>query len=346
MSRSTTLKDVAEAAGVSISTTSRALADNPAISEETRRRIKKLAKQLNYRPNAQARALRKSKTNTIGVAVPSLINPYYAEMATSIQQEAAARGFATIIANTNENPDELRRSLQVLHNQRVDGMIIVPNEGTEDLVEELHTSGVPVVAVDRELAIDGLICVVSDPSRGMNAAVKHLAEHGHTPIGYLSGPMSTSTGRKRLEAFHEACAEAGLPEQPVYVGGYRQSEGRMGATELLGQGVKALLAGDSMMTIGAIEACEARGIEIGVDIAVIGFDNYPLFELLPKPITIIDQDVAAMAIRALDLVRQQIEEPNRQRLDSTVKGKISTPTQLIVRASSDFDAPATAGGAR
>lgn len=325
--RRPTLKDVAEAAEVAVSTASRALADNPAVAARTRARIQRIAAGMGYRPNEQARALRRARTNTIGVIVPSLINHYFATLVTGIQEGAAAAGLTTVIANTRENADALATSLQVLADQRVDGVICVPHEECAAQIVALHDGGLPIVLIDRAISAGDVPTVVSDPEPGMHDAVRLLAEIDALPVGYLSGPTSTSTGRLRLETFRAACAAAGLPEQPVYLGGYDHERGRAGAADLLGRGVKALFAGDSMMTVGVIEECHRRGLVIGEDVAVIGFDRHPVFELQPRPITVIDQDVDAMADIALQTLLAAVDgrPPETTRMH--------TPTTLIERQS-------------
>ena len=325
--RRPTLKDVAEAAGVAVSTASRALADNPAVAARTRARIQNIAAGMEYRPNEQARALRRARTNTIGVIVPSLVNHYFATLVTGIQEGAAAAGLTTVIANTREDADSLAASLQVLAGQRVDGVICVPHEDCTDQILALHDAGLPIVLIDREIPSGQVPTVVSDPERGMHDAVRLLAENDALPIGYLSGPTTTSTGRQRLETFRTACTAAGLPEQPVYLGGYEQERGRAGAADLLDRGVTALFAGDSMMTIGVIEECHRRGLAIGEDVAVIGFDRHPVFELQPRPITVIDQDVDAMAALALQTLLAGIDG------QPTTNTRMHTPTTLIKRQS-------------
>ncbi|MDR7328327.1 transcriptional regulator UriR [Corynebacterium guangdongense] len=322
-----TLKDVARAAGVSVSTASRALAENPAVATDTRRRIQKLAAELGYRPNAQARALQSSRSNTIGVLVPSLINHYFATMVTALQDAATDDGMATLITNSNESAPMMATSLDFLANHGVDGIICVPDEACADQLDHLHRQGMPLVLIDRELPGSDIPTVTSDPERGMVNAVGLLARHGQTPIGYLSGPMTTSTGRCRLETFRYACTEAGLEEQPVFLGGYEQSQGFEGANALLAQGVRSLFAGDSMMTIGVIEACHRAGLVIGEDVSVIGFDTQPMFTLQPRPLTVIDQHVGSMAREAFAVLNQLIAGK------APPEKHIRIPTTLIERQS-------------
>ena len=318
-----TLKDVAHRAGVSIATASRALADNPAVAVATRTRIQSLATEMGYLPNAQARALQSSRSNTIGIVVPSLINRYFATMVTAVQNSASDTGLATIITNTDENPDTMAASLNFLAGHGVDGIICVPDEACAEQLHQLHQQGMPLVFLDRELPGSPIPTVISDPQPGMDAAVSLLVSHNALPIGYLSGPMSTSTGRARLDAFHLACHNHNLEPQLVFHGGFEQEKGFEGATHLLEHGARTLFAGDTMMTIGVLEACHRAGLSIGEDISVIGFDSQPMFALQPRPLTVIDQQVESMARQAFTVLHGLLagQPPTRTHL--------VTPTILI-----------------
>lgn len=355
-----TLKDVARAADVSVSTASRALSGSDRISQATRDLVAQAAAEIGYRPNIQARALRMSRSTTIAVVVPSLVNHYFAAMVTAIQEHAATRGITTIVAATNESAEEHSKALDALTDQRVAGIICVPHEDCAAQIRALAAGGTPVVLVDRTLpdpapptsdtaedaasasrpgpqATPAIPTVTSDPRPGMTAALELLADAGSLPVGYLSGPMSTSTGRERLEVFTSAAAGLGLDTSHVFRGGYEQELGRRGAEELIDQGVAALFAGDSMMTVGVIEACHRRDLEIGVDIAVIGFDNQPLFDLQPRPITVIDQDVRRMALTALQILADLVNgAPGDATTETDHTGRpahIRVPTRLITRRS-------------
>jgi len=215
----TTLKHVAAAAGVSISTASRALAGNPAISVATRTRVKQAAEQLNYRPNAQARALRNARSNAIGLVIPSLDNSYFAAMAAAIEQEANAHGFATMITSCGEDPARLERALDALTQRQVDGIITVPLDGAEEAIDQAHSHR-PLLLIDRTLG--EFPAVISDPSPGMHRAIAQLKDKGHTSIGYLSGPQETSTGRQRLAVFTEAARDLNIH---IHHGSFRHRGG-------------------------------------------------------------------------------------------------------------------------
>ncbi|MDO5075761.1 LacI family DNA-binding transcriptional regulator [Corynebacterium sp.] len=321
--RTPTLKDVAADAGLSVSTVSRALAGHPAISSRTKKIVREAADRLQYRPNAQARALRQSRTNTIGLVIPHLTNPYFAELAAAVQQTALEAGLYTLLGNSDDDPEQLARVVQIMRDQRVDGIIAVPHAGSERCLAELDAA---LVLVDRELPDVPATSVSTDPSGGIAAAVELLVGRGYASIGYLAGPQDTSTGAERLQAFRDACHHFGIGEQPVYLGGYREQEGYAGTQQLLQVPVSAIIAGDSMMTIGALRACHEGGIRLGRDLGLVGFDDFAVFQLQNPPLTIIDQQVSEMGKRA-------VEELQRILQGDSVATTIKLPTTLIVRGS-------------
>lgn len=320
--RTPTLKDVAAEAGLSISTISRALAGNPVIPEETRKRALEAARRLGYRPNAQARALRSSKTDTIGVIIPNVSNQYFAELAQTIQTGATLANKCVVVATSNDDPYQLISALGVMENQRVDGVIVVPHIGTASAIQHLIDLNIPVVLLDRGL--DGIEApvVTSDPRPGLHAACRLLIENRYGRIGYLAGPDTTTTAKERLDVFQSMSHAAWVT---THEGGYSMDEGYTAASALLDQGVEAIVAGDSMMTMGALRAIYERGLEVGKDVALVGFDDFDTFVLQPRPITIIDQNVTEMGDAAFTMLEELIK---RHPVES-----VKIPTRLIVRDS-------------
>ncbi|MCF4007306.1 substrate-binding domain-containing protein [Corynebacterium uropygiale] len=257
------------------------------------------------------------------------MNHYFSSLATAVQREALAVGLHTIVLTSNEDPATLDALVRGLSQHSIDGLLCVPLEESRAAVEDV-ASAMPVVLIDRSLPGSALPAVTSDPVPGVSAAVELLARRELTPIGYLSGPLDTSTGRERLDALTAAVAAVGLPPQHIYHGGYQEEQGVQGAEALLRQGVRTLFAGDSMMTVGVLRACHGQGLRIPEDIAVVGFDPHPAFELQPRPITIIDQHADAMASLAFGLLLQLMEKgpPGGRR-------HLRTTTTLIERESTD-----------
>lgn len=336
--RATTLKDIAHTTQLSVSTVSRALANNPSIPESTRTRVVEVAKQLNYRPNAQARALRKSRTDTIGVIIPNIENPYFSSLAAAIQKAAREAGVSTILSNSEENPDLLGQTLVIMDDQRLDGIIVVPHIQSEEQVTDLVNRGVPVVLADRSFANASIPSVTSDPVPGMTEAVALLTA-ADVQLGYLAGPQDTSTGQLRLKTFEQLCVDRGIVGASVYYGGYRQESGYEGVKVLINQGANAIIAGDSMMTIGALLALHEMDLKIGKDVQLIGFDNNPIFSLQNPPLSIIDQHVREMGQRSFEILQKLIAGEDTQE-------SVIIPTSLNIHGSTAVSQKAAEQAAR
>lgn len=324
--QSTTLKDIAAETGFSISTVSRALAHNPVIPESTRTIVAETAKRLNYRPNAQAKALRNQKTNLIGVLLPNICNPYFNTLAFEIQQAARAKGYSTILSNTDESPIVLNSALDTMNSQQIDGIIVVPHIQSAEKITELADSGIPIVAADRSVLGGSVPSVTSDPLPAMKEAIRLLSLNSQAKIGYLAGPQDTSTGRVRLEAITSIKEDLRIPSPDVYFGGYHYDAGRAGTLELLDRGVNSILTGDMMMAVGALSAIYSRKLKIGKDVALIGFDNAAVFTLQESPLTVIDQQVEAIGQKAFEMLYSIMKN------DATPESVV-IPTVLKVRDS-------------
>ena len=324
---SANLKDVALAAGVSVSTASRALAGKDSISAATRQRVERAAKALNYHPNIQARGLRTARTYTLGLVIPTLLNPYFATMADAVQARATANGLATIITSYSEDSSRLRDAVTTLSQQNVDGMLVVPTADALSLLGTVKAAGTPVVLIDRSLAGSDLPTVVSDPEPGITAAVELLYARGHRRVGYLAGPEELSTGAERRAAFSAAADRVGISSEHVFQGGFEVSQGITGTRELREARCTAVIAGDSMMTLGALEYCHREKVRIGKQLALVGFDDLDYMRVQPTPLSVIDQDVTQLGYRAADALVAALSGMSPP--DATL------PTRLITRQSTE-----------
>ncbi|TFD73293.1 LacI family DNA-binding transcriptional regulator [Cryobacterium fucosi] len=325
-----TIKDVAALAGVSAATASRVLSGNPATSPDSRARVAAAVTELDYRPNAQARALRSTRSDSIGLLVSDVRNPFFADLAHTVEQAALAAGYVTLLGNANERKEQQDRYLDTLISRRVDGIIVAPLGDGSGSIRSLITREIPTVFVDR--TVDGLDIpsVTTDSEAGIRQAVEHLAAAGHTRIGYISGPQATSTGRDRFAAFTRAIADKGLSQdhELVYFGDYQAASGSAGVHALLQlrRPPTALLAADSLMAVGAIAILHKLGRRIGVDIALIAFDDIEWFALLNPALSVISHSVEEMGRIAVDMLLQVI--------DGGQPESVVLPSELIVRASS------------
>ena len=322
-----TLKDIAELTGLSVSTVSRALSRNPVIPAPTREIVEKAAAELKYRPNAQARALRNARTNIIGVLVPDIQNPFFSTLAASIHKAAYENGFSMLLSHTDEKPDRLNRALEMLGRQRVDGIIVVPHIQSARATLELHDSGMPIVAADRLIPHSIIPSVTADAVPGITDALMALSSLPNAKIGYLAGPQDTSTGQERLNLVKEISKEMGLEPPTIFFGGYQELAGLEGTIDLLEQGVNCILASDTMMTTGAVEALREKNLKIGKHVALVGYDDTQLFRLQNPPLSVIDQNVTLIGKKAFEMLYDYItleKAPKSMKIPSIYRGRGST----------------------
>lgn len=302
--RRVTLREVAAEAGVSPATASRALQGSDLVSEETLTQVREAARRLDYHPNAAAQSLRSARTGTIGVIVPDIRNPFFAEIAHGAERAARGHRLSTLLTNAEDDPVQQRQYIDLLASRRIDGLLLAPQGATADATL-LHRTGLPVVFVDRVLDGFEAPSVTSDNEGGILRAVETLAAHGHTRIGYLSGPLSTSTGLQRHRAFLTARERLGLDTDPALIGfgNFQERSGDAIATQMLQEGhPTALLASDSLMTLGALRAMRRLRLRAGRDLALIGYDDFETFELTTPPITCVIQQPERMGQLGIDLL--------------------------------------------
>ena len=213
--RGVTIRDVAAHAGVSLGTASRVLSGHPATSPQARDRVTEAVTALGYRPNVQARSLRLTRTQAIGLLVSDVRNPFFADVAHAAEQAALAADYVTLLGNANENVEQQDRYLETFLNQRVDGVVLAPQGRGSGSLDALIASQMPVVFVDRTVDGFDVPSVTTDSRAGLDEAIAHLVAAGHSRIGYIGGPQSISTGRQRYDDFIEALPRHGIDSRPV-----------------------------------------------------------------------------------------------------------------------------------
>lgn len=311
-----TIHDVAKRAGVSIATVSRALTGGDVVSEETKAKVLEAAQQLQYQVNSHARSLRSARSHTVGLLVSDVRNPFFAQLAHRVQTDLAARGFATFIGSAAESTERQDQYLTTLLRQRVDGVIVTPQGGDSRVLHQIIDQGIPVVFVDRTAEGVDVPSVDSDPTPGMKSAIEALFGAGHHKVGFVAGPLGTSTGRDRLTQFEKLAAPVfGETNALVAHGGLDEEQAESAVEYLLSEGVDALMFGYAPNTFVALRMLHKRGMVPGRDIGVVSFDDIEAFMLLDPPISVISQQVdelGATAVRMLtELMRQGSPESKR-----------------------------------
>jgi DNA-binding LacI/PurR family transcriptional regulator len=328
------LQEVAHRARVSIATVSRVLNKSDKVVPETRATVEKALRDLGYRPSRVARRLRMKdgRAHLVGLIIPDIQNPFYAEIARGVEDAAYAAEYALLLCNSDENPDKEQFYLDVMRSESVDGIVLPPFEETDTAVADIIKTGMPVVCVDRSLSKVKTDLVEVDNYRGAFEAVSHLIEKGHRSIGLIEGRTQVSTSRERRRGYLDALNEAGISPRKDLMreGDFRQESGRVLATELLSlkKPPTALFAVNNLMTVGALNAVHERNLRVPQDVAIVGFDDLPWAEALDPPLTVVRQPAYEVGKQAMELLLKRIMEPTRP----TVTMRLLP--QLIIRRSS------------
>jgi DNA-binding LacI/PurR family transcriptional regulator len=301
----TTIKTVAERAGVSPATVSRVLAGAPQVRPDYRERVLRTVAELDYRPNRLASNLRRRTTETLGVVVSDIENPHFTQMVRGVEAAAFARGFRVLLCNTDETPEKQRAYLGVLAAERVRGVIVVPADPAGEEVGRLLDLGIPVVAFDRTVDDPRADAVVVDNVEGARRATDLLLGAGHERVGFVGGRSALQTGAERAAGYEAAMRRSGLTPCAAD-GDFRLEGGRQAAAALLTGGLTALVVANNLMTVGALQAIRARGLRVPADLALVALDDPFWAELVEPPLTTLAQPVRRMADGAVRLLYERI----------------------------------------
>jgi DNA-binding LacI/PurR family transcriptional regulator len=330
-----TIREVAREAGVSIATVSHALSGKRPVSGTTRRRVAAAIDRLGYRPNRIAAAMSTGKTETLGMVVPDIANPFFGGLLGTVERAAAGRGY-TVVACSSELDAELEaRSVAKLRDRRVDALIYLAGTSRPNsALAEVDRAGTPLVALDEELDdLPGSASVLTvDNELGGTLAADHLLGLGHRALGAIAGPLGLPTARARLRGFCRRAAAARAPVPPHRIAeaaAYTHDAGRAAALELLRRelDVTAIFCGNDLIALGALDTARKLGFAVPGRLSVVGFDDIVFSGLISPPLTTIRQPLAELgkeaATLAIDLVEGNQLGPVRRRL----------PVELVVRSS-------------
>jgi LacI family transcriptional regulator len=299
------LEDVAAAAGVSKSTVSRVLSDDPTLSvrDETRERVRALAQELGYRPHPVARALAVPATGALALLVPNLSNPAYVEIIRGAYRRARERGYVLLCAEDFEDQEADEAFTELVDGGRVDGLLIASARPENRLLEALERHWVPHVFVNRSVP-GARANVTLDVARASRLAYEHLAALGHTAIGHVAGPRDVQSARGREEAFLGAAAEHGHGVPPVARGAFTPSGGAEAAARLLADhaGITAVFTSSLAQAIGLLHVARERGRAVPRDLSVIAYDELPVAEYLDPPVTTVAMPLAELGGAAVEIL--------------------------------------------
>jgi LacI family transcriptional regulator len=325
----TTIREVAESAGVSYATVSHVINNTRLVSPETRERVLAAMAELNYRPNALARSLRQGKTNTIGLVLPDSANPFFAEISRCIEDETFKKGYSVFLCNTELDIQRELFYVDVLSKKQVDGIIFVAAGDQADSLDFLVSRNMPVVMIDRDVPNVEVDAVLTDHRLGGYLATRHLLELGHTRIACIAGPSSITPSAERIIGYRKALEEAGLPydEKLVLRGDYHAQSGMDITHTILRMDPRptAIFALNDLMALGALRAAAEAGCSVPSDLAVVGYDDLELSHFTNPPLTTIAQPKTEIGAQAVDLLVDRMSRKDRP------PSRVVLPPELIVR---------------
>jgi DNA-binding LacI/PurR family transcriptional regulator len=331
------IKDIARAADVSHSTVSRALSDSPLVSVETKSRIQRLARQMGYSPDAQARSLVMGRTQTIGVVVTAVTDPFIAEIVQAVERTARDHEYSVILASSSSESEREIAAVEMLQSKRVDGVIVTSSRIGALYQEHLERLRVPVVLINSRRQERGAytFSVMVDNRHGGYLATEHLLQLGHRRIAYISGPAGHSDDMERQAGYEEALTGVGIAPDPALVvqGSGRMEGGAMALTTLMALKVppSAVFCYNDVTAAGLLHAAWHAGLSLPKDLAVVGFDDIPLASYLRPPLTTVAQPTPMMGERAVQMVLSLMSN-GRPRLADV--SNVVVQGELIVRDSS------------
>jgi DNA-binding LacI/PurR family transcriptional regulator len=334
------LKDIADRAGVSIMTVSKALRDEPDVSELTKIRLKLLAQEMGYVPDSTAQGLRNRTTRLLGLLIPSLANPIFARLVLAIQERAYELGYDVLLAYTLHNAEREETCIRRFLSRRVDGLFISPvyrMETEARIYQELLARKVPTVLLGHTAPFcSHFINVATDDLMAGYAMTQHLLQLGHKRIAFLSGPPATPWSKERFEGYRRALRQAGadVDETLVFQAGRTVEDGAKVAIQMINEaaGATAVQAVNDLVAVGCAEVLINQNVTVPEEISVVGFGNSIISEHFRVPLTTMNQPKHRLGAAALEAMLQLLRggRPEPKRL----------PAQLVVRSSSGT-APAT-----
>jgi LacI family transcriptional regulator len=305
-----TIADVAREAGVSSMTVSRVINNKGEVSEPTRQRVLSVIKRLDYRPSGIARGLATRRTGTLGLVIPDVANPFFADVVRGVEQVAYAHGYNVFLCNSEEDPQREMEVLQSLEEKRVDGLILCSSRLEDHQLRTVLERHSRVVLVNRQLDGEPVSSVVVDDATGCRLVVEMLLRAGHRAIGLLSGPTRSHSARERSRGYLAALAEAGLearthwmvPCPPTVDGGHSAALALLQAFAE----ITALVCYNDLVAVGVLQACVETGKSVPDQIAVVGYDDILLAALVTPALTTCHVPRLALGAQTVHLLLDQI----------------------------------------
>nr|WP_171162850.1 substrate-binding domain-containing protein [Streptomyces sp. I05A-00742] len=325
-----TMKDVATRAGVGLKTVSRVVNGEPGVTAETERRVREAIAALGFRRNDSARVLRKGRTSSVGLVLEDLADPFYAPLNRAVEEVARDHGALLINGSSAEDPERERELALALCARRVDGLVVIPAGADHRYLEPEMAAGVATVFVDRPAGLIAADTVLSDHAGGAREGVAHLIAHGHRRIGFIGDQPRIHTATERLRGYRAAMDAAALPVHDAWTSLGPTTPQRVRAEiERMLSGpapVTALFTGNNRVTATAVRVLA----ELPRPVALVGFDDLELADLLSPAVTVIAQDPARLGRTAAELLFQRLDGYGAD------ARRVELPTRLIARGSGEL----------
>ena len=330
----TTMRDVARVAGVSAKTVSRVFNEDPHVTEETRERVRWAMQKLDYVPNLLARSFRAGADPAVGLAVPDIGDPFFAEITSSIEIDLVGRGMAVVVSSLGQDAERERSALEALLRRQISGLIVACASADQAYLAPWQ-SRTPMVFVDRPPKGLSGVYVIEDDLAGARQAVTHLAGHGHQRVAFLGISTPITTVLRRLKGYRSAVAELGLDGRPDLIcmpsGSADECAAELVKLLEAPNAPTAVFSATTLCTMALVQALQRAG---RADIAVVGFGDFPMADALTPPVTVLDQDPARLGRIAVERLVECIEDPQAK-----VRRRTVLPVHLIPRGSGELPPP-------
>lgn len=312
-----TIKDVAKMAGVSTTTVSHVINKTRFVAKETEQQVLQAIKNLNYSPSAVARSLKVNTTKSIGMIVTTCETPYFAEIIHSVEELCYRQGYSLFLCNTQNNPEKIKNHLDMLAKKRVDGLLVMCAEYTQNSLNLLAAfEDLPMVVMDWGPFNENTDLIQDNSFSGGYIATKYLIDNGHKDIAIISGELTKTTAITRYQGFEKAMQEANLAINPNWImeGFFEPEDGYECMNKILVQDKlpTAVFCCNDIMALGAISAIGEKGLKVPDDISVIGYDNIHASRFFSPPLTTIHQSKSRLGVQAINLLFKRISEKGKE----------------------------------
>jgi len=332
----TTLREIANRAGLSIITVSRALNNHPRVRKGTRDLVLKIANEMGYTPNFNARALASGSSNTFGVIIPDNANPFFAKVVRGIEETARRKGYMVILCNTNEDKEQEKVALEMLRQKRIDGLLVTPSQFTSTHLELIQEQRIPFVLLNRYIPGFDSDCVVNDNYQGAFDATSYLCNLGHSRIVHITGSEAISSVRERLNGYREALEVFGIVYDPNLIvrTDLKLESSYKKILRILSKSTElptAIFAYSDFLAFGALKALREVNLRVPDDVSLVGYDNIDYSSYVCPSLTTVSQAAYEIGSEGVNLLIERLSNDPEETY--WIPRRIVYTPQLTIRES-------------